>query len=212
MFCNKYWILELMFISILISLNYHPNNDIYTYSNSKDFILSYAFLTSLTSTSIGIYLIYLSKIKEIEKALWHLTNATWWSLGCDVFSGLFSIMPNLNNIYKIMDTNHLSDDNRHHLDSIYWSELFIHIPLSLTCFYFYITKNNKKYFLETFLSGIQLMGTIAYYLPEILNDCIHWKYNILVSSLNLIFGSIWILYPIIILKDNINITFKIHDS
>ena len=212
----KWWPIKLMFLCIIIILIYHPNEDIYQYLSISNLMFSVPFLTCISLTIVGILLIRIHKVQEITVALWHLTNATWWSFGCDILSGLFAIMPNLSNIYKIMDTNHLSIDKRHTLDAIYWCELFIHVPLSWICFYSYLVDSGKKYILETFLAGIQLMGTIAYYLPEILNNCHSWKYNILASSLNLVFGLIWIIYPCIILKKNltnvINNQKKQHDK
>ena len=48
------------------------------------------------------------------------------------------------------------------------------------------------------------MGTIAYYLPEILNKGQSWsKKHKITTIFNLGFGTIWIIFPIYILIKNI---------
>ncbi|GMH63699.1 hypothetical protein TrRE_jg1009 [Triparma retinervis] len=55
--------------------------------------LGYLGLTSLPDT-------------EVMAMCWHLTNGTWWSCGCDSWSGLFKIMPRMRTLYLILDNKH----------------------------------------------------------------------------------------------------------
>ena len=55
--------------------------------------LGYLGLTSLPDT-------------EVMAMCWHLTNGTWWSCGCDSWSGLFKIMPRMRKLYLILDNKH----------------------------------------------------------------------------------------------------------
>ena len=200
-----------MTISLVLSTVYTPDipkNEEY----DKPYISFYSYITSpvcapcILVTLVGLYLC----IKNVSEnhmmtALWHLTNMTWFSFGCDVLSGYFRVMPNLSNFYLAMEPNHLKKDKRFTLHTVYLSELFIYVPLSFICLYFYISNNPKVIILETFLAGIQLMGTICYYFPEILNKCKSWKFNKLSSALGFIFGIIWIIFPVIILNKNLSL-------
>ncbi|GMI27468.1 hypothetical protein TeGR_g5480 [Tetraparma gracilis] len=122
-----------------------------------------------------------AKMSDVEQMamVWHLTNATWWSCGCDSFSGLFQIMPRMRTVYRILDTKHGVnwDDqtmplpwnpNRAALDSVYWAETTVHVPLAWLTFYLYATRSKKRYLTEAFLGGVQFVGCFGYYGPETL--------------------------------------------
>lgn len=89
--------------------------------------------------------------------IWHLTNGTWWSLGCDVMSGLFAVMPLLNNTYLIIDSKHKLgppfSDPRINLDVVYLTELTVHVPLSIIVFFCYASRSRARYLLEPLLGG-----------------------------------------------------------
>jgi hypothetical protein len=116
---------------------------------------------------------------EFMAMVWHLTNGTWWSCGCDSWSGLFRIMPRMRKLYLILDTKHgvNFDDQavtlpwspaQSALESVYWAETTVHVPLALLTFYFYATRNNNRYLTEAFVGGAQLVGCYGYYGPELL--------------------------------------------
>ncbi|GMH96989.1 hypothetical protein TrST_g3459 [Triparma strigata] len=111
--------------------------------------------------------------------IWHLTNATWWSFGCDSLSGLFHLTPRMRKLYLILDSKHgvnFSDQARRAawnperatLDSVYWAETTVHVPLSWLAFYMYGTRHPSRYLVEAFLGGVQFVGCFGYYGPEVL--------------------------------------------
>ena len=57
-----------------------------------EFLLSVPLLTCVIITLFGISFLKTNKeLSNVERgvAIWHLTNATWFSFGCDVLSGYF---------------------------------------------------------------------------------------------------------------------------
>ncbi|GMI47842.1 hypothetical protein TrCOL_g12344 [Triparma columacea] len=128
--------------------------------------LGYLGLTSLPDT-------------EVMAMCWHLTNGTWWSCGCDSWSGLFKIMPRMRKLYLILDNKHginFADQTKWSpwnpaqsaLESVYWAETTVHVPLALLSFYLYATRSPRRYVVEAFLGGAQLVGCYGYYGPELL--------------------------------------------
>ena len=116
---------------------------------------------------------------EFMAMVWHLTNGTWWSCGCDSWSGLFRIMPRMRKLYLILDTKHgvnFADQAltkpwspaQSSLEAVYWAETLVHVPLSLLTFYLYATRNPNRYLTEAFVGGAQLVGCFGYYGPELL--------------------------------------------
>ncbi len=116
---------------------------------------------------------------EVMAMVWHLTNGTWWSCGCDSWSGLFKIMPRLRSLYLILDNKHgvnFADQTKmapwspvqSTLESVYWAETTVHVPLALLTFYLYTTRSRNRYLTEAFLGGAQLVGCYGYYGPELL--------------------------------------------
>ena len=205
------WTLVLFSFTVLFTVLYQPTYQIITneYTSFVNMVFSIPFMVCLIPTLIGQDFLRCKlqdNPNDLADALWHLTNATWWSFGLDVFSGLLGIMPNFTIYYQIMDVTHLMGFyERATLDTIYLCELFIHIPLSWICVYLYYLNNPCRHPVELFLSGIQLMGTIAYYLPGILQGGSNLATNKFITVLNLALGMIWIIKPIYILKKHIAI-------
>ena len=86
--------------------------------------------------------------------MWHLTNATWWSCGCDFFSGYLAITPLLRDYYLIIDPKHNDPKERITLDIVYLCEAAIYIPLSYLVLYAYVKNWKNKHVIEAFLCGI----------------------------------------------------------
>ena len=77
------------------------------------------------------------KLSTVEATIvyWHLSNACWWSFGCDVISGGLAMMPKMRRLYEEIDSTHLMPRaQRGGLDSVYFAEATIHVPLSWVCF------------------------------------------------------------------------------
>ncbi|GMH89671.1 hypothetical protein TL16_g11527 [Triparma laevis f. inornata] len=152
----------------------------------------FAYLTSpflifcVSATVLGLYWAFekmgCSKRGDTEQMamVWHLTNATWWSCGCDSWSGLFQVMPRMRTLYRILDSKHGVNFNdqtfgppwnptRAALDSVYWAETTVHVPLSWLTFYLYATEHPSRYLVEAFLGGVQFVGCFGYYGPEFLS-------------------------------------------
>jgi len=180
------------------------------------FALSPAFL-GCAALAVGGYIWGMSSSHPLHRAsateqmiaLWHLTNAMWWSFGCDVLSGLFAVMPNMNILYVAIDSKHAGDvAKRAGLDVVYWVELFIHVPVSWWCFHRYVKQSKERRIVEAFLCGCQVVGCIAYYGSEILESIDrgtfkggHWPWDYqLLFWLGVGFGLVWIIVPIALLK------------
>eukprot|EP00657_Telonema_sp_P-1_P007622 TRINITY_DN2766_c0_g1_i1.p1 TRINITY_DN2766_c0_g1~~TRINITY_DN2766_c0_g1_i1.p1 ORF type:complete len:176 (-),score=46.55 TRINITY_DN2766_c0_g1_i1:189-716(-) len=131
--------------------------------------------------------------------LWHLTNGLWWSFGCDVLSGYFAVMPVMRKHYQTIDAKHLEPHARTGLDAVYLTELFLHVPFSLACFYTYGKRMPCRYLLEMFVFGLQIEGCVMYYLPEMLENPTTWK-NWPTGGIGLYwgvgFGIVWVLLPL----------------
>ena len=97
-----------------------------------EFITSFPIVFSVSMVVIGVVWAYeqINHLNAHEQfsVWWHLTNAAFWSLGCDVFSGLFEIQLNLRTIYQVMDTNHLNPNV-----SKCWCLLHIHKSRCFIC-------------------------------------------------------------------------------
>mmetsp|Transcript_13089 Transcript_13089/g.26878 ORF Transcript_13089/g.26878 Transcript_13089/m.26878 type:complete len:293 (-) Transcript_13089:143-1021(-) len=147
------------------------------------FLTSPPLLIAMTATALGLRwsmsLGHVMTDTEFMAMVWHLSNGTWWSLGCDSWSGLFRIMPRMRKMYLILDTKHGVnwDDQtvdrpwnpeQATLESVYWAETTVHVPLSLLAFYLYATRNRNRYLVEAFVGGAQLVGSYGYYGPELL--------------------------------------------
>ena len=170
-----------------------------------EFFLSPWFLGCVFTTVIGTLFTFRCKhLSRIDRtlALWALTNATWWSFGCDVLSGYFAVMPVLRDHYNVVDTKHLIESERSGLDAVYLCELFVHVPLCWAVFFSYINNWSFKRTLETALSGIQIVGTWAYYMPEILDGQNHYPKGGIALYFGVYFGLLWILLPAFLIGRN----------
>ncbi|MDH3728084.1 MAG: hypothetical protein OER77_11190 [Myxococcales bacterium] len=124
--------------------------------------------------------------------LWFLLNATWFHLGCDVFSGLFQIMPNLSDAYVVLNDVHnlpMHHPNRIVIDTIYWFELLVEAPLALLVYVLYLRQAKTRPVVEAFLNGLYIAGAVAYYMPNII---LGHSPHILVSNLDRVIASAWI--------------------
>ena len=127
---------------------------------------------------------------------WHLSNATWWSFGCDVISGGLGAMPKMRRLYEEIDSTHLLPrTQRGGLDSVYFAEATIHVPLSWLCFYLTARQHPARHIVQAFLGGAQVVGTYCYYLPEYAAGMTHWSSDPLLFSLGIGFGIVWIIVP-----------------
>ena len=167
------WTLVLFPFTVLFTALYQPIHQItHKYTSLLNILFSMPFIVCLIPTLIGQDFLRTKlqdKPDELADALWHLTNAAWWSFGLDIMAGFFEIMPNFNAYYQIMDkTLLLGFHERATLNTIYLCELFIYVPLAWLCVYLYYCGHPCRHPVELFLSGIQLMGTIVYYVPGIL--------------------------------------------
>lgn len=153
-------------------------------------------------------------------AMWHLTNATWWSFGCDVLSGYFGVMPLLTSHYDTVDGKHslspgafatLGDGTRapaltrSGLDAVYLCELCIHVPLAWTVFWAYHHDAPWKRTLESVLCAVQITGTVCYYLPEILDGSHYYPEGGIALWFGVYFGLLWIALPVLIVVRNIRL-------
>jgi hypothetical protein len=138
---------------------------------------------------------------EFGVALWHLTNACWWSFGCDTLSGLLAVMPLLRSHYDALDRKHtMGADARACLDSVYLAEATVHVPLSWLVFYALVKKRPYARTAEAFLCGCQLVGTICYYAPEGFSDTKTWPRGGLALYAGVYFGATWIVVPLLLLR------------
>jgi len=183
--------------------------------NSTEDVLSFFtspyFLVCVLATAV-LYMwekTLVDPLVGVEKfvALWHLTNATWWSFGCDVLSGYFHVMPVLSQQYEFSNPNHLHESMRYTLDAVYLTEMFIHVPLAYLCFYAHAKRWRGRHLIEAFLCGIQIEGTFLFYLPDILEGCSNYPSGSLAVWIFWLFGLFWIFVPIALLLRALDIMY-----
>ena len=124
--------------------------------------------------------------------LWFLLNATWFHTGCDIMSGLFQVMPNLTESYIALNDVHnlpMHHPGRVYFDTIYWFELFVEAPLALIVTALYLRQAKIRPVVESFLNGLYIAGTVAYYMPNII---LGHSPHILMSNLDRLIASVWI--------------------
>jgi hypothetical protein len=127
--------------------------------------------------------------------VWFLMSATWFHIGCDVLSGLFQVMPNMTEAYAAMNAANLRPI--HHperivLDVVYWFELFVQAPLAWLTFWLYAIRSPLRPGVECFLCGLHVTGTVAYYLPDVIQA--HATHPLL-TNLDRGMASLWIFVP-----------------
>ena len=169
------------------------------------FVTSLPFLGCMTALVAGLAWMrrytFLASPVEYGIAVWYLTNGCWWSGGCDVLSGFFAVMPNLSEHYLVIDTKHSTNDgkDRGGLDAVYLAELLIHVPTSIAVFHALVTRAPYARTLEAFLCGCQVVGTFAYYLPEVFVPTASWPDGGLALYGGIYFGLLWVVLPLAIL-------------
>ena len=206
----SHWALWLCCVVLLCGALFAPSRDgSMTFMSTQDslsFLLSLPVLCCTGLTIIGFLWIRRQRdVSEEERswALWHLTNATWWSFGCDVLSGLFGIVPILSRHYETIDIKHTDPTKRSGLDAVYLCELFVHVPTAWIVFYGYGTRAPWTRTLESFLCGVQIIGTVAYYLPEFLDGSENYPKGGIALWFGVYFGLLWIVLPFAILLRNV---------
>jgi len=128
--------------------------------------------------------------------LWFLLNATWFHTGCDIMSGLFQVMPNLTESYIALNDVHslpMHHPDRVYYDAIYWFELFVEAPLALLVTALYLRQSKIRPVVESFLNGLYIAGTVAYYMPNII---LGHSPHILMSNLDRLIASVWIVVSV----------------
>lgn len=114
-------------------------------------------------------------------------------------------MPKMNVIYLAIDSKHYIGGTaaRSTLDTVYLCELLIHVPVSWWCFQLYLKQHPARHVVEGFVAGIQMIGCIAYYLPEVLEAVArgtfeggHWPWDEPLLFFAAIFmGTMWVIVP-----------------
>lgn len=128
--------------------------------------------------------------------LWFLLNAIWFHIGCDVMAGLFGVMPNLTESYIALNDVHMlpmHHPGRVYFDAIYWFEIFVEAPLALVVASLYLRQAKIRPIVESFLNGLYVAGTVAYYAPNII---LGHSPHILMSNLDRLFASVWIVVSV----------------
>ncbi|CAL1135482.1 unnamed protein product [Cladocopium goreaui] len=129
-----------------------------------------------------------------QSLMWWHVNAWWFHTGCDVFSGLYQIMPVLTELYTHMSPVHVKErwhPEREHLDCAYGLELFVEAPFALWLVYLFMTQDHRRYLIELAALGIQFAGTVVYYLPGIMR----LEHACWLSHADRFCGSFWIIWP-----------------
>jgi hypothetical protein len=127
--------------------------------------------------------------------VWFLMSATWFHIGCDVLSGLLQVMPNMTDAYRAMNAANwqpLFHPDRIVLDVVYGFELFVQAPLAALTFALYVTRSPARPTVESFLCGLHVVGTIAYYVPDIV---LGRTTHVLLTNLDRALASLWIWIP-----------------
>ena len=128
--------------------------------------------------------------------LWFLLNATWFHTGCDIMSGLFQVMPNITESYIALNDVHnlpMHHPDRVYFDTIYWFEVFVEAPLALLVTALYLRQAKIRPVIESFLNGLYVAGTVAYYMPNII---LGHSPHILMSNLDRLIASVWIVVSV----------------
>jgi hypothetical protein len=159
--------------------------------------------------SLGLYYEYKTAVtskrskRERFAMVWALMNGIWFHIGCDVFSGLFQIMPNLTELYYILNKDHLLPRHSEHrivMDIIYWFELLIEAPLAFLVFYLFLTKKPSRWVIEAWLHGMHLGGYVAYYIPDIVLGI---TTHPLISNLDRSIAFCWVVIPAYLTYDTV---------
>lgn len=78
----------------------------------------------------------------------------------------------------------------------YFGELTFHVPLSFLTFLLYATQHKKRYVVEALVSGGQIVGTYAYYMPGVWDGGLFWPTdNLLILFPAIIAAVFWVVLP-----------------
>eukprot|EP00301_Raphidiophrys_heterophryoidea_P000303 c10148_g1_i2.p1 GENE.c10148_g1_i2~~c10148_g1_i2.p1 ORF type:complete len:136 (-),score=36.43 c10148_g1_i2:529-936(-) len=103
-------------------------------------------------------------------------------------------------LYDVIDAKHkLAPCERAPLDTVYWLELFCHVPVSWLCFFLLCSRRPSVQAVEMFLAGCQVSGTVAFYLPELLCGGHNHGEHPVPYLLGIVFGLLWIVFPVFLL-------------
>jgi hypothetical protein len=208
---NVYWVVLfsvgtmglMLFLDAKTASEFPPRFDT-TGTQAKAVLTSPWFLGTAIPTVLGLIwtssFVRRNKIPEQEHAsmVWWLCNMIWFHVGCDLFSGFFMVMPVLTDLYAVMSPAHKMPrwhESRAHLDSGYTLELLCEVPLAFLAFVLFARRSPARDLVEVFAAAVQLAGTVTYYAPGLAKGEAHcW-----LSWLDRSCGSVWIIYPLVIL-------------
>lgn len=180
-----------------------------TGSQARHYFLSAPFLATALPMFAG--LAYLASFvrrhsfsnQEHASMVWWLVNLFWFHTGCDILSGLFQIMPVTTQIYERMSPGHLNPkifaEPRVHLDTGYVLELLVEVPLAAWVLWLFMRRDPARHVAEVFALAVQFAGTVCYYAPGLYKmEVACW-----LSWADRACGSVWIIYPIILLRGHL---------
>lgn len=141
-------------------------------------------------------------LDSVERGMmvWWLTNIFFFHTHCDLLSGYYQVMPNLSEIYAAMTPQHQSPqwaEPRLHLDTTYFLELTVEVPLAIFVLLLYLRRHPGRYFAETFAVAVQMAGTVIYYTPPLIKREATPSW---VCYFDRSFGAVWIMFPLIVLR------------
>jgi len=126
--------------------------------------------------------------------VWWTLNVTWFQMGCDVFSGLFAVMPNLSECYLVLNANHklpTFHEKRVVMDCVYLLELLVQVPCAVVTFALYMRRSPCRYVVEAFTCGMHVAAMVAFYIP----DLIMGESTSFVTHLDRAIACCWIVVP-----------------
>lgn len=142
------------------------------------------------------------KLAVVERSMmmWWWTNIFFFHTSCDILSGYYQVMPGLTQIYAEMTPAHKQprwSDARLHLDTTYFLELTVEVPLAILMIILYTKRHPARYFVECAAVAVQFAGTIIYYTPALIRQepSANW-----VSMNDRFFGFAWLVFPLLVLR------------
>merc|ERR1712176_1038915 len=83
------------------------------------------------------------------------------------------------------------------VDSGYLLELLVEAPLGFWVLFLYFKRHPARHLVEVFAVAVQMAGTVCYYAPPLMRG---ESVNSWVSYCDRSFGSVWIIFPLIVLR------------
>jgi hypothetical protein len=143
-----------------------------------------------------------NKLAVVERSMmmWWWTNIFFFHTGCDLLSGYYQVMPGLAAIYAEMTPAHKQErwsDARLHLDTTYFLEMTVEIPLAILCVILYYKRHPARYVVECFAVAVQFAGAVIYYTPALIRQepATNW-----LSLNDRFFGAMWCVVPFLVLR------------